>query len=216
MKQVNPPFDNSAVCPGCDVDVRGVSALMHNMMTRWPEGKAYVRLSDLAKNYTRPTPEVSNAAVVELLDVADLLVDAAKGITEDGVTIRWGAVTIRWGAEVTTKIAELVPRIESALREYNVASEAHFHDERHSSGNDNLLRAMQGSVGIRWLPRKDYNYTVEVVTDNGDMVHNACNTEIKLHDHFKEQIVKDRTFYGKVFCPGCKATTSMEQYKCRF
>ena len=48
-----------------------------------------------------------------------------------------------------------------------------------------------------------YNYTIEAVLSGGHLLHKACGTRIRLHEHFLLDLRKDPTFYAKVRCPKC-------------
>jgi hypothetical protein len=208
MTQINPPFDGSAPCPMCSQEVRGVSALVHNFLVRWPEGKAFVKLNDL-RHYGRwdEANVIEHPAVRELLDVVKLLREACDGMTEEGLTVRWTP-------EIREKVAALVPRAEAAECAVSRLSNEHFKDARHSHGGENLLRESRGATAIRFLPPHEYHYTVEVVPEGADLVHQACGTGLRLHQHFKDDLTRDPTFYAKVFCPTCKVNAPFAQFSC--
>lgn len=206
--QINPPFDGSAPCPACSTEVRGVSALIHNLLNRCegdrPAGKAWVRLRDLKAYHSDIDPaKFENPVAVELMTVAKLLVESCSGMTEEGLTIRWTP-------DVYKAVTELIPRARKASEEFEVLSETHFADYRHSHGEDNILRESAGYD----RRRGEYHYTVDcVVADVADLVHIACNTGLKLHQKFKDNIKRDPAFYGKVWCPKCRINAPFGQFK---
>lgn len=210
--QINPPFDGSVPCPACSTEVRGVSALIHNFLTRVedgrPVGKAYVRLLDLKEYHSDIDPaKFEHPDVVELMTVAKLLTEACAGMTQEGLTIRWTPA-------VTEAVTALVPRAEKASAAFNVHSESHFADDRHCRGEDNILRESQGSVGIRWLPKYSYHYKVECVDAGAvDLLHAPCGTGLKIDQHFKDNLARDPTFYGKVWCPKCRISAPFGQFE---
>lgn len=207
MTQINPPFDGSSPCPMCSSEVRGVSALLHNFLVRWPEGKAYVKLNDLREFHQDIDPaRFQHPDIVEMMTVCKLLVEACSGMTTAGMTIRWTP-------EITKAIADLVPRAEKAAAAANVLSEAHFDDDRHSMGEENILREQRGGVGIRFLPKYDYHYKVECVrVGDADIRHTACGTALRLDRHFKDRLARDPEFYGKAWCPTCRINAPWAQF----
>lgn len=207
MTQINPPFDGGAPCPMCNQEVRGISALVHNFLVRWPTSKAFVKLNDL-RRYSRPTGlAIEHAAVTELLDVADALIAACEGMMESA-----DGLHINWTPEVTLRVGELVPRAEAALSALEPLSDEHWRDARHSHGEPNVLRESQGSHGIRFLRNYSYHYTVEVVPEGADLTHAVCGTGLKLHQHFKDALGRDPTFYGRVWCPKCTIAAPFDQF----
>ena len=218
--QINPPFDGSAPCPGCCAEVRGASAYIHNFLNRCAvaagrvrEGKAMVKLRDLADYTALPIKiTVPHPAVEELVAVATLLIAAASRMTVDGLTVRWTP-------EVLAEIEALIPRAAAASDAYAAISDAHFSDERHSHGGENILRERRGSGFAGHATKKtdtEYNHTVEVVLTGGDLTHQVCGTQLAIHQHFKDKITADLAFYGKVYCPTCHINAPLGQWYHRF
>lgn len=200
----SPPFDGKP-CPMCPAEIRGAAALLHNCLVRWPASEAMVKLNDL-RRCGNPNPSVSdNPAVIEMLSVATLLRDAVHDMTDDGQTIRWTPLSIE-------RVSELIPRAEAAMCSLEPLSDEHFRDSRHSRGEENLLRSSKGSSAIRFLPHHDWDYTVDVVSDGADLTHEVCGTGLRLHPHFKGQLARDPTFYGKVWCPACMKNAPFSQF----
>ena len=214
--QINPPFDGSAPCAGCNQSVRNFSALIHNFLTRCDvaagkvrEGKAMVKLWDLRRTQLPWRLSVPNAAAAEMLNVARALVEAPEGMTEEGFTIRWSP-------EVLARVEALIPRAAAAADAWKAVSNEHFRDRRHSHGDDNVLRESKGYGWTGFIKTDgrsgEYDYTVEVVTGGGDLTHDVCGTHLKLHDHFKDQLALDPGFYGKVWCPTCRVSAPWRQF----
>lgn len=217
MTQINPPFDGSAPCPGCNEEVRGVSAYVHNFLTRCDvkascirEGKAWVRLADLRKHKFPLVLTIPHPAVQELADVAQALAEACAGMVDEGLKITWPP-------ETRAKVEALIPRAAAAMDAWDAVSEAHFADRRHSSGQENVLWPSAGSKWAGFVnpdyKAAGYNYTVDVVDQDGDLLHTVCGTHLKLHDHFKQKIAADPLFYGKVRCPRCSVDAPIAQFK---
>lgn len=223
--QINPPYDDSAPCPACNVEVRGISALIHNFLVRVRGGamepKAMLKLWDLRGEVDALERSgkwyglaLVHPAVNELLECARALHEATEGMTQDGLTIRWPRETI-------PTVLTLEPRVRSAAIAYGVFSEAHFRDARHSSGQPNILREAQGERGSLDGTTTRYHYTVEVVPfdttrlggHDADIVHSPCGTGLKLHAHFMNNLAVDPTFYGKCWCPTCKVNAAWSQFR---
>jgi hypothetical protein len=215
-KQINPPFDGSAPCPGCCAEVRGASAYIHNFLNRCDvaagrvrEGKAMVKLRDLADYTALPIKvTVPHPAVEDMAEVATLLIAAASKMTVDGLTVRWNP-------DVLAEVEALIPRAALASDAYSAISDAHFADARHSHGEDNILREKRGygfSGHAIKNPDTKYDYTVEVVSSHGDIAHGVCCTHLRLHQHFKDRLATDPAFYGKVYCPTCRTNTPWAQW----
>jgi len=170
------------------------------------EAKAMVKLRDLVELPIVIT--VSHPAVQELADVATLLIAAANKMTVDGLTIRWTP-------DVLAEVEGLIPRAAAASDAYAAIADAHFADERHSNGGENILRA-RGGYGFSGHATKRtdtrYNHTIEVVPGDGDISHSACGTHLRLHEHFTRNLAKDPAFYGKVWCPTCGINTPWAQW----
>lgn len=209
MSQINPPYDGSAPCPACQQDVRNVSALLHNTFTRWPEGKAFVRLNELRHTPIPSELTVPHPVAQELMDVARALVAACDGMTEEGLTIRWTP-------DVTERVAALADRAKAALDAFAPLANAHFHDARHCSGERNMLRPSRGSHWAGFVApdyqAAQYDYTVDVVPDGGDIVHTVCGTHLRLHEHFLQDLRRDPAFFGKVRCPTCRLDAPIAQF----
>jgi hypothetical protein len=215
--QINPPFDASEPCPACQQDLRNVSALIHNFLTRCDvaagrvrEGKAMVKLNDLRCTAIPDHLTVPHPAAEEVLAVARALVQACDGMTDEGATIRWTP-------EILARVEGLIQRAAAAEDAFDAVSNAHFADARHYRGEENLLRESRGS---RWAgfvhpdyKAAAYNFTVEVVEEGGDLTHTICGTQLKLHDHFKGQLALDPHFYGKVWCPTCRQNLPFAQFR---
>jgi len=214
--QINPPYDASAPCAGCQLEVRGVAALIHNFLNRCDvaagrirEAKAMVKLNDLRWTQFPAALTVEHPVAAEIVAVGRALVGACEGMTDDGGTIRWNP-------EITARVEALIQRAAAASDAYAVVSDAHFADQRHASGEPNILRASAGSKFAGHVKPDHaaarYDYTVDVVSVGGDLTHSVCGTQLKLHEHFRERIAVDPTFYGKVWCPTCRANVPMAQF----
>jgi hypothetical protein len=204
-EQINPPFDGSAPCAMCNQDLRNASALIHNMLNRWPDskGKAMVKLNDLRVYWKRPAQlAVSHPAVTELLDVADALVEACSGMVDEGTKIRWPEDTL-------AKVDAVISRARRMNDEIEKLSESHFHDRRHCSGDENVLREQRGYSRLGG----EYNRTVEVVPEGGDLRHTVCDTRVKLNAYFKSDLDRDPKFFGKVWCPCCRSNLPFAQFE---
>lgn len=217
MTQINPPFDTSEPCPACQHEVRAVSALIHNLLTRCDvgagkirDGKAWVRLWDLRHTPIPTELTVPHPAAEEEMAVAQALVEATEGMTMDGLTIKGSP-------EIRARVEALIPRAAAASDAFNAISDAHFADQRHSGGGVNILRESQGYSWNGHVPGANlggrYHYTVEVVPEGGDITHSVCGTHLKLHDHFKQNIARDPDFYGQVWCPTCRQNVPMRQFQ---
>ncbi|WP_408585897.1 hypothetical protein [Novosphingobium sp.] len=218
QQQFNPPFDRSAPCPACQHEVRSVSALIHNLLNRCDvgsstirDGKAWVRLWDLRHTTFPAALTVPHPVADELMAVGRALVEATEDMTSDGLTIKGSA-------EIRARVEALIPRAAAASDAFNALSVMHFDDQRHCSGShQNILREWKGYSWNGHVPGAnlggEYNYTVEVVSEGGDIAHTACGTHLKLHDHFKQNIARDPEFYGQVWCPSCRQNVPMWQFE---
>lgn len=222
LEQINPPFDGSTPCPACQQDVRGMSALIHNFLTRCKRdgsgiesGKAMVRLYDLRQYHGHPFElTVPHPAAEEVVAVGRALIAAIDGMTMDAHGV------IRWTPEIRAKVEALIPRAMAAADAFDVLSKAHFADERHCSNRENILRERRGSHWAGFVnpdyKAAEYNYTVEVevVAEGADLTHKVCGTGLKLHEHFKANLRKDPTFYGQIWCPCCRLNAPARQFAC--
>jgi hypothetical protein len=196
----------------CDVNVRNVGALMHNMMVRWPEGKSFVKLNDLRKTVIPDSATALDQSLSELLTVAQMLADIANsGMSEDRQSITWTPA-------VTAAVSAIAERVKAALDGVDKIKEAHFHDSRHSSGEENILRVRAGS---RWAgfiapdyKAAAYDYTVKVVSmaQFDTIQHVLCGTHLLLHEHFLADMRRDPAFFGKVWCPVCGVNAPITQF----
>jgi hypothetical protein len=138
---------------------------------------------------------------------------AIEGIQVDGMG------TIRWTPEIRARVDALVPRAMAAADAFSPLQEACWADRRHSCGEPNVIRQSQGSHWAGFIDpdykAAAYNYTVEeVVGGPADIRHTVCGVGLKLHEHFKANIAKDPTFYGKVWCPRCRGEVPFAQFSC--
>lgn len=105
-----------AACSMCPGSIRNVAALVHNLLVRIGEPRAYTKLHDL-KTYL-PQAEASNPTdpvVVELLAAARAVVDAYDR------------------GEGLPNVA--IPRLRAADAAARVLSDQHFADREHSHGD---------------------------------------------------------------------------------
>ncbi len=204
MKQINPPFDGSEPCPMCPTEIRSVSALVHNMLVRWPSESGWlVKLYDLSN--TNLAIHSAHPAIVDLLEQARKIVAAYR----ENCVMEGNRILCKDSAP----IAACIPELRRAAIAAEPLSDAHFHDSRHASGGDNILRAPQGGRSSLDGSYCDYNHTVDVVSAGADITHRACGTGLRLHDVFKTELVKDPTFYGKVWCPKCGINAPTDQFE---
>lgn len=210
MTQINPPFDGSAPCPMCQQDLRGFCALLHNTFVRWGEGKMYVKLNDIRRYHATPIElTVPHPATEKAVALQRDLIAALDGMTDDGQQIRWTP-------QVAERVAALYGRFQEVLVEIEPLSDAHFDDDRHSSGQINILREQRGGRGDLYKTGagySDYAYTVEAVAEGGELRHTVCGTNLRLHDHFKERLARDPDFYGRVWCPTCINNVPIAQFE---
>lgn len=203
LKQINPPYDGSDPCPMCNIEIRGAAAYVHNMLTRWPDPKAFVRLNDLRNSWTRPAElAVPHPHVTELMDLVDALIAAIEGMKEE-------ENKIVWTPEIAAKVGEIVPRATEVSEKIDVLSDAHFDDARHASGKENFLCSQSGWNKIEG----SYDRRVEVVEHGGDIIHTVCGTRFSLHRDFKDRIAKDRKFYGSMRCATCRYNVPFAQFE---
>lgn len=220
--QLNPPFDGSVSCPACSVFSRDGGhwfAYLHNFLTRCDvkagrvrESKAFVKLNDMRlygkveQDLTEPHPVTQ-----EMLEVARALVAACDGMVDEGLRITWTP-------EVRERVEALIPRVAAAMDAFIPFERAHRADERHARGEENVLRQSAGSAWAGFVnpdyAAAGYDYTVEVVSAGADITHTVCGTGLKLHEHFKANIARDPTFYGKVWCPTCSGNVPFRQFTC--
>lgn len=221
--QINPPFDGSAPCPMCSTEVRSLSAYAHNMMNRWrkgeelPEPKFWVKLDDLTlcaagePGFADPSKrglaidaiETDNAQVRVHLDaIAAIIIEYRKHARPSSHD------TAR---PVAAALSPLVERLRETQPVIGLLSEAHFADERHSSGRVNILREQHGYSPDRG---GEYNWTVDVAQtpETGDLRHDVCGTGLMLHEHFRERLRADRAFYGQIWCPTCRLNAPSGQF----
>lgn len=190
----------------CSQQLRGAAALVHNFLVQWPEPQAFVKLYHLRIYGELPDHQTLDLPVVrEFITVATALKEVSTGIIGEGLTLRWPS-------KVIEQASALVPHAEAVMFELQPLSDEHFRDMRHSHGEENILRESRGLVNIRFLPRYDYHYTVEAVTEQADLTHRVCSTGLKLHQHFKDELARDPTFYGKVWCPTCGINAPFTQF----
>lgn len=218
--QINPPYDGSEPCPACVVFSGKLDffAYVHNFLNRCDVaagrisvGKAYVKLNDLRRyGATGLNMKVDNPVVQELIDVARALVDACDGMVEE-----IGRIT--WTPEVTARVEALIPRAAAAMDAFRPLENFHQSDHRHSHGGVNVIRSSAGAEFAGFVnpdyAAAAYNYTVQVVPAGGDLVHTVCGTELRIHQHFKDNLARDPAFYGKVWCPTCRNDVPFAQFK---
>lgn len=216
MTQINPPYDGSAPCAACQTEVRSLAAYLHNFLTRCSrdgarieQGKAFVRLVDMREQGLPREIKVPHPAAQEVVDVCRELMQAIAGIEIDGGEIRWSP-------EIRQRVEALIPRAMKAADVFSPLSEAHFADDRHSRGEPNILRESGGSKWAGFVSpdyeAARYDYTVEVTTEGADLTHEPCGTGLKLHEHFKDKLANDPTFYGKIWCPKCRLNAPSAQF----
>lgn len=209
MSQINPPYDGSASCPMCPMEVRGISAILHNFLVRWPNGQSFVKLNDL-RNFHRPREvHTDNPVVKEMLEAAALLCEAVAGMKEEGLQLSWTA-------DIRDRVAALEPRVRAAEHAVRGLVDEHFRDSRHSHGQPNVLREQRGSRQDLYHVYTEYNYTVNVAPAvDADLVHTICGTGLRIHEHFRNEILRDPAFYGLVFCPTCSLNAPWMQWENR-
>jgi urease gamma subunit len=207
--QINPPFDGSAPCPGCNSQVREISAVLHNFLTRCDvstkrisQAKAFTRLWDLRSIVIPETVAHPHPAVDLLLKVAREMQTVIEGMTLEGHHVRWTN-------KILDDVEAMIPKIAEAVDGYELVSHAHFADARHSQGSTNLLRTERGSRFAGHVAPNTksaaYSYTVELLEDGpGDLTHNVCQSHFALHPHFKAILAEDPLYYEKVYCETCK------------
>lgn len=191
-----PPYHGKA-CPMCPNDVRCISACIHNFLVRWPGGDAIVKLHDLT-SYQLETVVTSDPVVQEMLDIAGELIEVAKEIQVDGLTLRWTT-------EVFDKIAAIEPRAAENQGKIQELSDAHFDDSRHSHDQSNLMCPRRGARHLRFGRNYEYDYTMTPVAldDDPDLIHNPCRTGFRLHEHFLERLKADPAYYSQARCSTC-------------
>lgn len=207
--QINPPFDGSAPCPMCSQEIRGIGALVHNFLVRWPEPKALTKLHDLSKFYELENVHSDNALVEAELRAAEKVVIEFR---------KFQALLKSRGADYGTfedikDLSALVPELLAASAAAQVLSEAHFHDARHASGQTNILRERRGSGTT--LDGKSYSLDrpVTIVPYQGDVFHKVCGTGLEICEEYKADIRKDPTFFGEVWCPTCAMNLPIAQFE---
>lgn len=165
-----------------------------------------VKLYDLVMYYGKTfVYTVPHPLVDEFLVAVKELIALASKMTRDGLTIKWSH-------EIVMQVGLLVPKLENIMYRLDDLSEAHWHDDRHSHGEENILRSEQMTRRIRFLKDQDHNFKVESVIHGADIIHHACGTGLKIDDYFKDNMKKDISFYGKVWCPTCRVNASWSQY----
>lgn len=225
MIQINPPFDGSAPCPMCSQEIRGAYSYIHNMLNRWrageamPEPKFWVKLDDLVRcvdgdaGYADPSKR-SPRLTVEMSDHPDVRVhiEAILALISVYQTIGVRPMDHDTARQVSEQIRPMIDRLRETKPSIDVLSDAHFDDARHYGGHENILREQRGYDPVRG----DYHYTVAVVTVAEDLRHRVCGTGLKLHEHFKSRMTKDKKFYGKVWCMTCMQNVPIDQFEVRF
>lgn len=211
MTQINPPFDGSKPCPACQQELRGMGAYLHNAYNRWGEAKMYVKLNDLLRFSTHPDLvkiEVPHPAAEALLQLVKDISTACEGLVDHGLRITWTP-------EVTQRLHGMRDRVEEVLRAWTRLVDAHFVDQRHSSScGMNIIRESRGAVHVL-SGGYSYHYTVKLADDGrADLRHTVCGARFQLHEHFKEHLAEDPTFYDKVYCPVCKSDLPFRQFVC--
>lgn len=218
--QINPPYDGSEPCPACVVFSEKLKfyAYVHNFLNRCDvgagrirEGKAYSKLNDLRQFGTAGLDmKVDHPVIQELIDVARALVEACDGMKEENLRITWPP-------EVTARVEALIPRAAAAMDAFMPFADFHRSDARHSMGGVNVIRAQRGSHFAGFVnpdyAAATYDYVVQVVPAGGDIVHTVCGTELRLHQHFKDNLARDPAYYGKVWCPTCRNDVPFAQFK---
>lgn len=219
MIQINPPFDGSAPCPMCSQEIRAISATAHNMLNRWrkgtiiPEPKFWSKLDDLAVRRSGPALDIpveqvksDNAEVQAHLDaIRDLVAEYRKHDRPQND---------RDATIVAALISSLVDKLRETIGPVNLLGEVHFDDDRHASNRENVLRAQRGYSLER---RGEYDWWVKPALPNAspDLIHGVCSTRLVIHEHFRERIRRDPTFYGQIWCPTCAQNLPRAQFECR-
>lgn len=214
-QQINPPFDGSPPCPMCQEEVRGLAALFHNTFVRWGEQKMYVKLNDIREFHSTPLAAlaVPHPAVEAMVDLHRDLLVALEGLTRG--TGR-DACKLTWTPAVSERVGFLHGRFRQVLIDLEPLSEAHFADDRHSCGRENVLRPRRGGKGDLYDTGHgytEYDYSVDAVeAGTGDLAHVVCGTELRIHDHYKSRLAQDPAFFGKVWCPTCRIDAPIAQF----
>jgi hypothetical protein len=226
MQQINPPFDGSAPCPMCRLEIRSLYAYAHNLLNRWPKGdrlpqpKFWIKLEDLKRcangeagfatvghDAGAPLDRIeteSDQVRAHLFAIRDLLQAYARHARP-------------YNSEEALPVADALAPFVDALREtapaVGLLMEAHGDDARHASGGVNVLREQRGFSADRG---GEYAWTVQrALGVAGDIVHKVCGTGFVLHSHFRERIKRDRAFYAKVHCLTCRQDVPFDQFDCR-
>ena len=137
-----------------------------------------------------------------------LLVDAIQDMRFNGVSVSWTKETIE-------KVSAIVNRAKIALDSFEVICNKHFEDSRHAYGEENRIRSNKGYRFPGFFKKINdghYDHTVSAVESGGDIVHNVCGTQLKLHDYFLEKMRTDSIFFEKVWCPSCLNYTTIRQW----
>lgn len=212
-QQINPPFDGRAPCPMCQEEVRGFAALLHNTFMRWGEQKMWGKLNDIREFHQEPIHlTVPHPATIEMEELRRDLITALGGMTRG--TGR-GACKITWTQDVCERITFMRERVRQVLIALEPLSDAHFADARHSHNRPNVIRGRRGSKGDLYETGSgstEYDYSVDVVTSGGDLVHTVCGTHLAVHDHFKQKLESAPGFYEQVWCPTCRLDAPIAQF----
>lgn len=191
-------------CPGCDLVMRGASALLFNARNRFPGADMMPKLWDCKQHYPAlPAPDAAaHPAIHALHAVYVKLMQAMEGVVQDDSTIRWVP-------GVMQRIGQLEPEWTDALAAYEVVKEQHFRDDRHCRGEMNWLHESRGSEHTLWGRRPSTSYHHQIVVASRKQPHNithkSCGARLVLDEYFLERMREDATFYGKADCPACAA-----------
>jgi len=210
-------FDGK-ICPGCDDTMRGAYALLFNARNRYPEASMMEKLWDCKQFHAvLPDPPAdAHPAIHAMRAVHAKLMQAMEGVVQDGTIIRWVPGVLQ-------RITHLEPEWTDALVAYEEIKEQHFHDRRHSHGELNELRESRGSKHALWGRRPEdtrYHHYVSLWTGSTqpepDLVHTRCGAQHVIVDHFKDELRRDPTFYGKFWCLGCRSNVPWAEMEVLF
>lgn len=192
-------------CPGCNETVGMEYAYIFNALNRLDqrENKIMEHLVELHGYPAElPAPVIPHPAIDNYIELYRRLREIIQLIVLDGTIIRWSPGT--WAC-----LERLGPFWKATMHEVDELLEEHQADNRHCRGEMNVLKEARGSKHNHWGlrgPDTSYDHFVAIMgeDEHHNLVHRTCGTRLGLAEFHLDNLRRDPTFYGKVWCPSTR------------